>query len=726
MTIQYPGKLSKDRTVYFALDNVFTYGNNPPTAADLKIKNTIYNKLVEAGLKVKYTGMGADRLHKNIEACYYAGETNAIIFNVMNGVDPTNIREISYSGYDNVGTKTRNRGNDAVLGWMYHACDCVHPDGKCYDHVLKSESSGYMGDDVSPYLGPHKYMEKYKIYGLCTSDDQRRRSNPDLTGERLAEEFIALFEGMDGTSSSTSSTSSDSETSTDSNISAADSTKTLSKEVKEVTSTKAYYQQVFTTKTDENGAFQLDVKLPYPGKYICDINYPGSNDFSSCTKSILINNQRGKLFEEKVLQTVVNRQYTDGTNETSTDGSTGSEAHTRTVTTTTTYKDGNVEKVTETVVDNDTHSSATKNITDTTSTTSNVSTSTGDTDPFTTIVTPNNNSVPNVAKMKTGTHGYEMVDLNKSYTLRSEHYLEVMERDSKTMQLHNYTMSKYTAFLCEETNNYVVLERERWNSIEESIHVYMTAMQGPRIFNNTTNIPVVAWPKVKVDFQNKRSIFNNTKKLNWKNTSTGKCTMWFCADYQNYGRDCGPTATSMTTQFLHHFQGERVTTAGAGTRSDTGPADLIRALQKANLTGTQYSDKGMATALPWLKAGKPVIGHVSDHYLCLAGANSNNMILVCNSVSNSDYGPLTGWHSLSTVSGRIGGRSGVLVQCNWTIDDAEKTKLQKFYSSMGGKWERVYDTNEKPAMVYLYTRNAYNKFVSDETGVRSNMSIWYS
>lgn len=660
---------SKTRTVHFAMDT--TTGN---LNKDLAIMDNIQSKLNNAGITVERhsssnvtKGRGPGAMYNNMA---YLADNNihdAIMLHLMNGVDPSNIREVSYfgkGGNDNRGNKARKNGNDVILAWFYGACDCVHPGGSCYNSVRGSETGSRM-------YNPLQVMEQNGIKAIC--------ERTDYNGDKIAEAVIALF---DDTNTQTTETSETSETNTPTD-------KTLRSETIEKTYTKANYSIVLTVKTDENGGFSLPVNLPIAGKYIADYNFAGDKDYLPSTMSTTIDNQKGELFQRKLLQTKTIKDY--GTNETETtvEGNTNGYEHTLTEKTVKTYENGNT-KTEIIIIDDDKYSSspiARDNTADDTGNTTAGTTivTTGGKDPYTTIIGVNSNGTPKVNEMKTGNKTYEMVNTNKTYTLTTDQYFKVFNRDSQIMQIQDYTMSAYTCFECEEEpNKIMVIERERWNAIEEAWHYYMVKGKGKKKFS------VIPYPKMVIDFPNKRSTFDGST-INWKSE---KCNIYYVADNQNTGYTCGPTACSVCTQVLHKYYSERNLQELIHATSSSGSSYTTHAEKLRGLGFTASVYNGIKTAVSWLKERKPCVWHVHWHYVALTDIAENGDILVLNSTSSSGYGPFTGWRTQTTVKNANGG-SAVKIGLNWNISSEEKQRLQNFYQNMGGKWNKKENKNEK-------------------------------
>lgn len=661
---------SKNRPVYFAMDLTTT------ESKDFVIMNNIQTKLENAGITVKRItktsanvkeGHGPNAMYQNMQYLYDNDIHDAIMLHLMNGVDPSNIREVATNGNDNRGKAVRKNGNDVILSWFWDACDCVHPGGSCYDSVRGSETGGRL-------YNPMQYMEQNGIKAICVSSKNPNLSKGDYTGDLVAEEVIKLFD--DTTTSETTTTTTTPTT----------GEKTLTKKTVTKTYTKAYYNKVFSITTDDNGAFHIPIRLPIAGEYLVNMNFMGNRDYLTSSRTTNIDNNNGEIFKKLVVETVTTETYNDNTSNTTTSGNKSKYDHTITETTTTTY--GTETKTETTIVDNDEilYSPLYKpeeiNITG-----SETNNNPNKKDPFNEIVPLTSSNEPQINMMGTGNKIFEMVDLSKTYTLTREQYYSVFIRDSKIMQIENYNMTPYVAFECqEEPNKYIVLERERWNMIEESYYYYMVKGGGKRY-----EYAVIPYPeKLVINFQNQTSQFDGTT-INWK---AEKGNIYYCADHQNYGRTCGPTAASVTTQVLHNYYSERRFEQDyihAISHDGSGQETIKEALIDFGFSAKLCSSTD--SAISWLNEGKPVVFHVPDHYIALCDIYTDGTVVVLNSTTSSDYGPKTGWVTQQTLRNRYY-RPGVLVSLNWSISNDEKLKLQNFYQSMGGAWQKKENKNE--------------------------------
>lgn len=172
-------KFDKSRPIYFAMDHV--------NANDEQIRDTIVNRLKEEGFNVVSAEIGPNKMSNDTLYLYEHNISNAIIFHLFNGVDPSTIRELGTNGNDNRGRIVRSNGNDVVLAWFYDSVDCVNENGSGRKMVYGSETGPSMEN-------PKEFMDENDIIGICTSSDQRNHTgDADYTGEKTVNEFIKLF-----------------------------------------------------------------------------------------------------------------------------------------------------------------------------------------------------------------------------------------------------------------------------------------------------------------------------------------------------------------------------------------------------------------------------------------------------------------------------------------------------------------------------------------------------
>lgn len=172
-------KLNKSRPIYFAMDHV--------NADDQEICDTITKRLEEEGFNVVSSEIGPNTMSQNTRYLYDNNVSNAIIFHLFNGVDPSTIRELAKNGNDNRGRIVRSNGNDVVLAWFYDSVDCVNENGSGVTHVYGSETGPSLDN-------PKQYMEENEIIAICTSSDMgKHKEDADYTGAKTVEKFIELF-----------------------------------------------------------------------------------------------------------------------------------------------------------------------------------------------------------------------------------------------------------------------------------------------------------------------------------------------------------------------------------------------------------------------------------------------------------------------------------------------------------------------------------------------------
>ncbi|MGI6565606.1 hypothetical protein [Methanosphaera sp.] len=697
-------KYDTSRTVRFCMDSGTRY--------DKTVHNTIISRLRNIGFTVTDGGIGPGTLGNNY--MHIPSKGHHIIFNLANGVDTTNIREAISTG-DGTWTKSYMEGKDVivVLAWFGSSVDCVHQGGTGYEHLC-THSSG-VGGCGGPMYNAKQKMDTggaagNKVYAICcSSDGGSNPSQSDTTGNKIVDEFLKFFEINDGTNDTNQNTITD-------NPITDDTGKTISTITTEKIYTKPYYQTVTTTTTNNLGVFTKAMNLPIAGKYRVNLTFSGDKDYSPSQKTINIQYYAGSIFKEELLETITTKKYTDGTTNTTKQGNVGKNTHTRSVITTQTYKSGKIDKTTTTEIENDKVNTDFKNnTTDNTPTTNdnNTSENTSTTipadaqNPFETVVEPIKNPEtsdyqPNVEKMHYNNTPFKWVDYTKTYILSKERFMEVLDRDSKIMQLQEFNNSKYTAFTSDdEPNTYHVIKRERWNAVEEALYYR-------QVQNDTLSSPVKMPDAIKIDFANQKL----TAKIDstWRSVSidfkASECNYWFCADRQNNGNTCGPTSSAVATQVVHKYlsEGYIQSKVHAGING-SGPYENIQTLNKNGFTATQYTaTSNWDDYISRLRKGQPIVIHQSGHYMCSADVSDDEQqILVLNSAgetTDSSYNDLkTGWNDKSTVKSHAS-LPGWWIEPNWTINESEKNQINNFYNSMGGAWKRKENRNEKIRKAY--------------------------
>ena len=649
--------LDKNRPIYFAMDHT--------SGKDRTICNNIVNKLKNAGLNVVSSNIGPNQMYQNMVRVYNSGKTNAIIFNLFNGVDPSNIREVALHGNDNRGRAVNSRGNTIVLGWFYDSCDPVHENGRCYKSVRGSETGGRLNN-------PGQYMKDNNIIGICCSSDMHTKmANADYTGDKIAQEFINLF----GETSEETTTEEVAEA-----PAVTEPEKVITSIVTDLTYSTPDYMKVIASKTDNTGSFLEEVDLPYKGDYIVRLNFAGDREHAPVTRTIHVANQKGTLFQEKLLHMKTTTTYSDGSNTVLEDGELTDILHTKTVTQTQTYENGALKNLESVTVYNDkiniedrTEQANPLISTTTITNTGEVSTITGKKDPGRADI-PLVNGKPDVAHMQRGALLFEEAE-NKQYTVLSKDYDTMYSWDSKFLQ-EKGGVPKYTAVVADgNPRRFIVFKREVWNAIEESIHFYLVKGQG------------IDWPETYIiDMANKRTKCDNT----WINWKASECRNHIVRDRQNTTYTCGPTACSVCTQVLHNYRSEQYMQSRIhATKADgSDPGTHKRKLEDIGYKATLYS--GIKKAVSHLKRGYPCTWHIYGHYYALCDILNNEEYVLA---SNSSGHGVNGWAKTSKV-GRSAYGQAVLVEMDWRLDDDTKNQINHWWNSFGGKWEKPQNTNE--------------------------------
>lgn len=711
----YPDKLDKSRPVYIAMD----YTNNRNT----QILNTIVSVLKNGGVtNIKRQEIGPNELYGNISAIYKAGLTNAIIINIANGVDPTNIRELGLwskylpescnnlnsadkGGNDNTGRYVRERGNDAILAFFYDACDFTRTTGTCYNRIKTRNPKNDVPDGgrwpKTEGYKPIDYCRDNQIYVVNQSSNQHNNpENADYTGEKIGAAILSLF-GNSTTETSNDTTETETiNTDTETSNTDVSGTKTITQKITTKEYTTPFYEQIYKLKTDKNGAFNLLHNLPYRGEYKVTMKYGGDKTHNSSTRTVTIQNfsNKSNVFSEQLIRTVIITKYSDGSVITDETGKKPDTNHLKRVITTETYENNKVkttetktiymenvlqekevEVVTEIPLDN--------NPTNTPSVTPTPATIEGS--PFNKQI-PTINGVPNVAAMEHNGKKFALVT-SGMYTLTENQYRKVFERDSKMMQLNNYKTPRYIAFECETNNKWNVVERTVWNAVEESVYYYMVGHNG------------CPWPEnIKIDFDEHKTyidttyVVDKTNQSGWRAWKGATCLYHFVSDRQNWRDSCGDTSASVCTQILHNYYSEWRFSTEFGRY--VGPATIVNMFKKYNMMG-ETTSASRSAAITWLQSGKPFVWHSDNHYFTMCDVNeAGNRILVSNSAygtsgvhgsKSGNWGLNTGWNGATSTSYHSGAYGAhVKASLNWSITDAEKNSLNNFFSSMGGAWTR--------------------------------------
>lgn len=723
-----------NRKFIVTLDNTIGQGR---TSGNVNIMNNILRVLRDAGLNAVDGGIGPNRWTTQVRS--NKRSSNTVIVGFCNGSDAGVVEEATNNyGYNRTSKKLTeesevavnyknrkgeifrggkdnefhgrwgflhnvnkygvgtDRNNDLILCFFYNAKDFYNPGGEYYEWLVRAHDDNYSPRkaDGSKFTGtayPRKWMEDYDIKMVYNKGD--------YTGTATAQKVVALINGESETPSPTPTPSVE-DTSTEDNNSSSDSTKTITKKVVKQIYKVPWYEKILTTKTDSNGAFliQQPKDMTIKGEYLVNLYFAGDATHEACNRSIRIQKFSGDVVNEVLLYSSTTEYYSDGSSqETLKTGiePTGNAIKTKTVTITYTYDNGVLKNTDiKTVLNYKIIEKAEEapNIIstvdpNTSEVNNNTPTNTKGADPFSNDMALLSDGKPDVANMSTGGKGYVMYDDTRSYTLSTAQFQEVYYRDSKSLQLNNYKVSKYTAFQSTDSDTYNVIPRMEWNPVVQAVHHWLVAHNG------------ASWPsEIKVDFANLRVTING------KNIAfTGKEREYHVVtDHQDntsttYGT-CGPTSASMTTQWFYNYVSEvKIKNESGHGYGGVGPAGLVKALNKHNFNARQVS--GGSNLRAALMSGKALVFHEYGHYCCCYDINNAGTNILFSNPGGSYGGLGSGWHSYNSVNNKgIGGH--VVPTLTWTISEAEKQKIQHFYTSMGGAWSRP-DNNGR-LLPYVY------------------------
>lgn len=707
--------MAKDtRKFYVTLDNTIGLGR---TSGNVRIMNNIVNTLKAAGLDAQEApggGIGPNRWTTVIRTLKM--KSNTVVVGFVNGIDAGVVEEATNNyGYNrdsakqlvnkkgeplrggkdnefhgpsgflhqkNVNGGGTNRNNDLCLCFFYNCKDFYNETGEYYKWLVRAHDDNYSRSWFKGTSYPRKWLEDYDIKMVYNKGD--------YDGISTARKAAALFT-EESTPEPTPTPTPDEATTTPDQTTTPDgsTTKTLSKKIVKNTFKAPYYEKILTTKTEGNGAFIIKQPsdMNIKGEYLVNLYFAGDSTHSSCNKSIRIHKFSGVVAKEELLETITTEYYTDGSSqETGRVGKVPDDQtiKTKTITITYTYDNGVLKNTDIKTVENYKiieKAQEVENISSVTPTdtevNNNTPTPTGTADPFSNDVALLQGGVPNVAAMSTGGKQYVMYDDTRSYNLTKDQFHEVYYRDSKSLQLNNYKVSKYTAFQSTDSQTYNVIPRENWNAVVQAVHHWLVRHNGTAWFNSFT-----------IDFA------NNRVQINGQNVAfTGKTSQYHVVvDYQdNASKDwgtCGPTSCSMTTQWLYKYVSEAKLKKDTGHgKGGIGPDQCVSGLNKNGFHAKKIS--GLSAWRGTLEEGKGLVFHLYYHYVCLYDI-VGNYTYCANPVPK--YRLARGWQTISAADhAGIGGHTKV--ELNWTMSEAEKQKINHFYKSMGGAWTRNANTN---------------------------------
>lgn len=282
------------------------------------------------------------------------------------------------------------------------------------------------------------------------------------------------------------------------------------------------------------------------------------------------------------------------------------------------------------------------------------------------------NGVPDIDSMPST---YAMADGDMTYTLTKAQYLDTIKRDSYTLYL-NKKLSKYVIFKTKQAPKIKhVLVREKWNVIERAINTKVVKA-------NTAGY----WPKtITVPLAGKSYTYAQVR------------------DEQNTGYTCGPTSSSMCTQFLRNYHCESELAVLSKTTYDDGSfSDLLaEGLEKCNCECTLYYQSSFDKALNELKKGAcALIFHTWNHYVAILDISKDGkQVLVGNPSGDYDHGSHsipTNWLTVDYMKGMFNDydTSGVIVKLKYNLGESTKKQLNNLYNSFGTGWT-AQNTNER-------------------------------
>ncbi|MCD7781963.1 MAG: Ig-like domain repeat protein [Methanosphaera sp.] len=331
------------------------------------------------------------------------------------------------------------------------------------------------------------------------------------------------------------------------------------------------------------------------------------------------------------------------------------------------------------------NSSSTKNIV---SSTTNVTYDTGNETAITKNVTCTSEGLPDIEALG---DDYQWADENGTYTITSEEILRVMQLDSYCQQIYGY-VPKYTFFRAEGSNTKYVISREKWNVIARALNAYhvnqgFTSVNPPYAITVNLSGQISYYP-VYYDAQ----------------------------EYINgHQYTCGPTAMSMISQALNCYSSERKlssvykTTASAGTIE----SNIYTYSPSVNMKVTNITNS-KSSVISALQSGAMVFWHISGHYMCIIGYNSNTDKFLCLNPSgpshNIDAVQWATWTEVLSTDKSLSSSGFMKVTPYYNLTNQIKTQVKYYYYNMGGKYITP-NNNEDPSreltgVTYKYYKNA--------------------
>ena len=270
---------------------------------------------------------------------------------------------------------------------------------------------------------------------------------------------------------------------------------------------------------------------------------------------------------------------------------------------------------------------------------------------------------------------YVMGDGDMKYTLLKAQYKQTIKRDSYYLYL-NKKLSKYVYFKTKsEPNLQHILVREKWNVIERAINTKIVKA-------NKNNY----WPgSITVSLSGKSYTYPQVR------------------DVQNTGYTCGPTSSSMCTQFLKSYICEKqLAKLSKTTVRDGSFANLLKAgLEKSNFKCSYFYKSSYDKAINQLKKGGcALIFHTWGHYVAILDISKDGKkVLVGNPSGDYDHGSHsipTNWLTVNYMKNMFNNYNtqSLVVKLKYNLKSSTKTQLKNTYSSFGAGWT-AQNTNER-------------------------------
>lgn len=685
-------KIDTTRTIYFAMDS--NTGGKGGDSKDIKFHDNIISKLKNAGFKVVDMGIGPNQTGYTYNYVRIHQKKHSILLVGGNGVDTTNIREATSTGTKGDSKWTyaslKPLDNEVVIFWWKTAIDCVHEWGRGYKAVCTKNSG--LGGCGGRMDYPMNIMKANGVKAICVSDDGGYNPKQrDDSGDTLVKEFLAFYTIGDSPDSPTTPTTPD--TSTTDTTDSTTNTKKLQTKIIEKTYTHPYYNtNTGIITTDNNGAFNKKIILPYNGKYKINYHYSGSQNYAPTNKTIYLEYHAGQYFITKLLKTKITETDTDNKTTITETGTIPKEEHTKTEITTITYKNGVETGRTTTTRIDDEYNNTFKNpdnnpttpttpntpitpITPTTPETPIVN-DTGKETILTKTITPKNNK-PDITTLGSD---YKEADPNGTYTITSREILRTQTLDSLCQQLYGY-VPKYTFFRAYGSNTKYIIERKKWNVIVRALNKYHVSKNF-----NSTNPPYA----LKISLKD---------KIRYQ-------PIYY--DRQDTGYTCGPTSMSMISQALNFYRSEKYlfNTFKTTTSDGTNESSIIKYAPNVNMKviNIPNTKNDVKTAL---KSGAGILWHISGHYMCICGYNEDKDLFLALNPSGlhniNRYSWIT-WSNIMNADRPLKDNGFMKVIPNWTFNNEIVSKK--------GVIPRIDDIQITKTHIKNYYLNCCEKYIT--------------